>query len=487
MSLINVANLTFAYDGSYDNIFEDVSFQLDTDWRLGFTGRNGRGKTTFLRLLTGELEYSGTISSSVKFEYFPYSVANPNDTTQQVVESTGGDWQQWELERELSLLGVSETLERPFCTLSKGEQTKVLLAALFLRSNSFLLIDEPTNHLDAGGRLLLRDYLRHKSGFILVSHDRRFLDGCVDHILAINRRNIEVCRGSFSTWYENKQRQDSMELAENERLRGDIKRLTAATRRTAGWSDKLEKSKIGDHCADRGFVGHKSAKMMQRAKNIERRQQTALEKKSTLLRNVETAEELKLHSLSYHKQRMAELRGVTISYDGRAVCGPLTFEVLQGERIALRGHNGSGKSSVLRLLMGETVPYTGLVELGSGLKISYVPQDTSFLCGSLDDFADEQGIDHSLFKAILRKLDFARVQFEKPLEDYSGGQKKKVLIAASMSTQAHLYIWDEPLNFIDVFSRMQLESLIASYSPTIVFVEHDEQFTENTATKVINM
>jgi ABC-type transport system involved in cytochrome c biogenesis ATPase subunit len=149
MSLINVSNLTFSYDGSYDNIFEDVSFQIDTDWKLGFIGRNGRGKTTFLKLLMGEYEYSGSISASVEFEYFPYEVEDKTRFTIDVMNEICPECMEWEKVKELSLLDVEEDiLYRPFATLSNGEQTKVLLASMFLRRNCFLLLDEPTNHLD---------------------------------------------------------------------------------------------------------------------------------------------------------------------------------------------------------------------------------------------------------------------------------------------------------------------------------------------------
>lgn len=218
MSLINVTDLTFAYDGSYDTIFEHLNLQLDTNWRLGFTGRNGRGKTTFLRLLMGEYEYRGSISASVQFDYFPFPAEVSQEDTLTVAEGLVPDCEQWRLLREFSLLELSDDLlYRPFATLSHGERTKVLLAVLFLRENHFLLIDEPTNHLDAEGREVVSRYLNAKNGFILVSHDRAFLDGCVDHILSINRADIELQKGSFSSWYENKQRTDGYELAENEK------------------------------------------------------------------------------------------------------------------------------------------------------------------------------------------------------------------------------------------------------------------------------
>lgn len=490
MSQINVTGLSFGYEGSYDNVFENASFQMDTQWKLGLVGRNGRGKTTLLRLLLGELDCGGSITASVDFEYFPYVVQDSGQLTVDLLQSLGGYWQQWQLERELSKLKVEpDVLYQQFSTLSNGEQTKVLLATLFLRENSFLLIDEPTNHLDSHARAIVSSYLNSKSGFILVSHDRQFMDGCVDHILAINRQNIEVQRGNFSSWWENKQRRDSWEQMENQRLRVDIRRLSLAAKRASGWSDKMEKSKYGTRNSglrpDKGYIGHKAAKMMKTAKSIENRQQQAVKEKNKLLRNLDTTEELKLWSQPYHKRRLAELREVAVSYGGRQVCSRVSFTVEQGDRIALCGGNGSGKTSIIKLMLGEEIPHTGSVEMGSGLTIAYLPQDTSFLQGSLEGFAREHGLEESLFLAILRKLDFSRTQFDKPLQDYSGGQKKKVLLAANLCQKPHLYIWDEPLNFVDVFSRIQLEELLLEYAPTVIFVEHDRVFTQRIATKEI--
>ncbi len=488
MSLINVSNLTFAYDGSYDNIFENVSFQLDTDWKLGFTGRNGRGKTTFLNLLLGNYEYGGTISAKVTFDYFPFPVKNKEDDTLDVVGGIVPDYQQWELARELSLLKVSEdVLYRPFESLSNGEQTKVLLAALFLKDDSFLLIDEPTNHLDAHARKIVSNYLRGKSGFILVSHDRAFLDNCIDHVLSINRTNIEIQKGNFSDWWENKRRQDHRELAENEKLTKDIKRLKDAARRTSDWSDEVEKTKIGHGVPDRGYVGHKAAKMMKRSKGIEQRQQAAIDERSQLLKNIETSESLKLAQLTYHKHQLVELDNVAVYYDDKPAVEGVSFAIEQGDRIALTGRNGSGKSSILKLICGEPLAHTGTMRIGSQLRISYVSQDTSHLRGDLTEYARASGIDESLFKAILRKLDFSRVQFEKDMSAFSGGQKKKVLIAKSLSEKAHLHVWDEPLNFIDVLSRIQIEELLIEHRPTILFVEHDRAFCDRIATKRVEL
>ena len=487
MSQITVSHLTFAYDGACDNVFEDVSFVLDTDWRLGFTGRNGRGKTTFLKLLDGTLDSRGAVRAGVPVLYFPFPVEYPEDDTQAVLERLLPDCPAWRILRELNLLGVEQdVLYRPFYTMSNGEQTKILLASLFLHDGAFLLIDEPTNHLDAGGRRLLGEYLAQKRGYILVSHDRDLLARCADHMLVLNRRDITVMQGNFTVWEENKRVQDDRERAENERLEKDIARLGEAARRTERWSGRAEQEKHARNSGlrpDRGFLGHKAAKLMKRAKVTEARQQAAIAEKKTLLRNVDEADGLKLHPLAWGKSGpLVRAEGLSLSYGGRTVCAGLTFTLRPGERMAVTGPNGCGKSTLLKKLCGQDVAACGTLALGAGLIVSYVPQDASFLHGGARDYARNAGVDETMFLTLLRKLGFERVQFEKDMADYSAGQKKKVLLARSLCESAHLYLWDEPLNYIDVLSRMQIEQLLLDYRPTMLFVEHDAAFVRRAAT-----
>ena len=384
---------------------------------------------------------------------------------------------EWELHRELSLLEMAEdVLYRPFRTLSGGEQTKIMLAALFLRKNNFLLIDEPTNHLDMQGRELVSRYLAGKSGFMLVSHDRYFLDGCVDHVLSINKANIEVTRGNFSTWFANKENQDNLEMQQNKQLKKEIGRLEKTAREKADWSDKKHSSSQHD------FFRAQAARMMKRAKTIEGRQNRAIEEKSKLLKNIETADELKIFPERYHAKTLVRLRDVGISYGDKTVCDSITFDIEAGDRVALCGANGSGKSGIIKLICGENLSYTGEIHVGSGLKISYISQDTSYLKGNLWEYCRENGLDTSLMLAMLRKLDFRREQFDIAMQNFSAGQKKKVLIAKSLIEKAHLLIWDEPLNYIDVLSRIQIENLILRYEPTILFVEHDGAFLDKIST-----
>lgn len=292
------------------------------------------------------------------------------------------------------------------------------------------------------------------------------MDSCVNHVLSINRKNIEVQKGNFSTWYRNKDAEGRRELLRNEKLRGEIKRLDKAAKRTSVWSERVEKSKKGQRVAglrpDRGFIGHKSAKMMKRAKVIENRQIKTIEEKTGLLENIDESGELKLYPAEYHTDRLLELRSIHLYYGSEEIVKGVDLEICRGDRVCLSGRNGSGTSSILKLLLGEEITFTGLCNIGAGLKISYVPQDASGVKGSPESFAEDHELPESLFKTILRKMGMERTQFDKDTSEFSAGQKKKVLLAKSLCEKAHLYIWDEPLNYIDVLSRIQIENFQAS-------------------------
>ena len=490
MSLIEIKNLTFGYDNGTDNIFDNVSFTLDTTWHTGLAGRNGRGKTTLMNLMLNKFEYSGKINADVNFEYFPFTVEDENTLSRDLVAEISG-CMDWQARRELGLLGFTEdNFYLPFSLLSKGQQTKVMLAALFLKENGFLLIDEPTNHLDTAGRGQLAKYLQTKSGYIIVSHDRVFLDSCTDHTLYIGRSDIMLQKCSFLQFWDNLQKQDKYEQDRNRTLKKDIKRLESSYKQSESWSNRAEKGKHKtsdtEGMLDRGFMGHKAEKMMQSAKNIQARQQKAIEEKQSLLKNSEFSEDLKLASLPLHPKGFY-CENVTVSYPDKILISNLSFDVKQGDRVLVKGANGTGKTSLFNCIAGLQDNYSGTIYRYNGLVISYLTQDTSFLKGNVWDYADSNGLDRALFGAILRKLDFSRSLFETDMSTYSQGQKKKVLVAASLASKAHIYMWDEPLNYLDIYCRSQLENLLTTCKPTMIFSEHDRAFCSAIATKTIEL
>ncbi len=505
MSRIRVTDLTFYYEGSSDPVFEEVSFSIDTDWKLGFVGRNGKGKTTFLRLLQGGYEYRGTIDSNAVFDYFPYSITGEKlkKNAADFLDELKPDCEFWRVVCELEKLEAdTDVLYRPFDTLSHGERTKVMLAVLFSGEHDFLLIDEPTNHLDLPSRDTVKRYLKQKKGFILVSHDRDLLDACTDHILVLNRQSIEIQNGNFSGWWENKSRKDAFAQAENEKHKKQIQKLRKAAERSRHWADQNESTKIGydsskepDH-PFRAYIGAKTKKMQSRVKQYERRMEQEIARKEGLLTDIESPVDLKIMPMRHHKETLLTVSGYGLRYGDahENILTDVNFSLLQGERVFLNGANGSGKSSLIKAILAKNkkeepsnLIEQGICSVASGLVISYINQDTSFLNGSIRRYCRDNHLEESLFCAILRQLDIERAQFEKNMEDFSEGQKKKVLVAASLLTPAHLYIWDEPLNYIDLFSRMQIEKLIQAYRPTMLLVEHDIRFRETIATKVIDL
>lgn len=315
-------------------------------------------------------------------------------------------------------------------------------------------------------------------------------------------------------------RKDAFSLAENVKHIKEIGKLKKASGRVRQWADSNERTKIGfdpikehDRFLDtRAHIGAKTKKLQSRVKQMEERIDREIEEKEGLLKDIENPVDLKLFALSHHKEVLLTLKEYGLTYLGaeEPVFQNLNLALCQGERVFLHGKNGCGKSSLIQAVLdnaaltevhskdnGEAVDRdtmrkgcyaeSGLLKTASGLKISYINQDTSFLKGSIQRFCAQRGLSESLFCSICRQLDLDRVQFSKNIEDFSEGQKKKVLIAASLLTPAHLYIWDEPLNYVDVFSRMQLEKMILSYKPTMLIVDHDVRFRERIATKVIEM
>lgn len=504
MAQISISNLTFGYEGSFDNIFENISFSIDTNWKLGFIGRNGKGKTTFLNLLLGRYEYSGAISKTTVFDYFPYEILSKmySLSASEFLMDLKPGCEEWHVICELEKLNASaDLLYRPFGSLSHGEQTKICLAILFSGENDFLLIDEPTNHLDQDSRGVVKEYLASKKGFILVSHDRDLLDACIDHVLVLNRKSLEIQKGNFSGWWENKKRKDKFSESENEKHIREIEALKRGIDQTSRWAQKSENSKIGfdpikEHdrsIAARAFIGAKTKKMQKRVKQYEQRMKREIKDKEGLLHDVEKPVQLKMNVLEYHKNTLIFAKDLSVKYseDSSVALRNFDFEIKRGERVFLHGKNGCGKTTFINSILSpcENNIYleTGELNVGTGLIISYINQDTGFLKGDIKKFCMKKELDESLFCALLRQLDLERVQFTKQLEDFSEGQKKKVLIAASLMTPAHIYIWDEPLNYIDIFSRMQIEELLLTYRPTMILVDHDIRFQEKIATRVVEM
>ena len=279
---IEIQQLHFGFDTMNLLLFDDVSLTIDTKWCLGLIGRNGRGKSTLLNLLMNNYPYTGEIKSDVEFVYFPQSINNKENLVYHAIDEVMSV-ELWKFERECQLLGLNkEILWQPFKQLSGGEETKVLLAALFCEESKYPLLDEPTNHLDIEARKIVANYLKKKKGFIVVSHDRDFVDAVVDHTLVIEKSQLALYKGNFSMYEQQKQLQDEYELEQNKTLKLEIDRLQKTSKEKSNWAAKREKPSGNDP-----FGNAIAKRMNKRAKAIEKRTNKKIEEKTKLLKNIE--------------------------------------------------------------------------------------------------------------------------------------------------------------------------------------------------------
>lgn len=286
MSKITIEDMTYYYEDFYHSVFEHVNLVLDTDWKMGLIGRNGRGKTTLLKLLDRELEVSaGRIETASSIVYFPYQWDSKYTNTMDIIKENIGGLKTMELAMDRLLVQMNEEteqtmdcgrylqlqeqyqnmggyqaeskiykelkdmqldtslLDRDFETLSGGERTSMLIIALFLRKDTFVLLDEPTNHLDEQRKRAVAAYLKRKKGFILVSHDVRFLNQVVDHILAINKSDITLEQGNYATWKKNMEQKESYELRTRQHLEEEIVQLERRAGTTRKWAETANTQK----------------------------------------------------------------------------------------------------------------------------------------------------------------------------------------------------------------------------------------------------
>lgn len=422
----------------------------------------------------------------MEFEYFPFEIKDEDVMTMDIAYDIIPNLEEWKVFKELNLIQMdADILYRKFSSLSGGEKVKFLLICAFLKENKFLLIDEPTNHIDEKSKETLSSYLKKKKGFILVSHDRKILNEVVDHILYIGRQNITLEQGNYDSWNFNKTNKDNNEIEQNERLRKDIMKLDKTAKQTADWSNAVEKSKKG--AVDKGHVGHQAAKMMKRAKVLENRRDKKIEEKSNLLIDVDNNPDLQMKPLTPSRRNLILAQNLSIFYGKKIIFDNVSFHVDVGDRVAIKGKNGSGKSSILKLIIGEHIPNNNALKIMPKIKISYVSQTTEEVKGTISEYARKNSVDEGIFRAMLQKLGVDKDKLEKDLADLSEGQKKKVMIARSITDDSEIYIWDEPLNYLDIQSREQIENMIIKYQPTMLFIEHDDVFINKIATKVIEL
>ncbi len=473
----HVRSASFAYDAPYCELFRDLTLSLDTSWALALVGANGRGKTTLLQLLAGvKTPDSGTIACADRPMLLPQRVPNMHRSVIDVQLSVVGADRESDVRVRIAensaWLGIPTSMfDRPLHSLSGGERTRALLAAITAPDHAWPLLDEPTNHLDAAGCDLVMSYLRDRArGFVLVSHHEAVLAGTCDHVLSIERDGVRLSSASYAVWKAEREAQYERERRTEQHLERDIARLRAAAQERRQWSAITEREK--NAAFDSGFVSRKAAKMMKRALHVERRQAEQIEAKEQLLQRFDAESPVRLPAPLPGPSVVLQVEGLGIAYGTEDVVQDMSFTLRRGEIVAVCGPNGSGKSSIIRAIEG-TIPYRGIISKPARLSMIVAHQEPAWQQGSLREHVVAAGVDETRYRTVLAALGVRGDVFERPLETFSFGQWKKIDLARSFVEPCHLLIWDEPMNGLDPRSRAQILQAVKEAAPTMLIIDHD--------------
>ena len=494
------------------NVLDGLSFTVNSGERVGILGHNGCGKTTLFRILTGALGYDegevmtapgkriGLISQipvypdgwttedvlrhahrelyrisaridelaeKMEHDQSPALLAE-YDRLQDDFRRLGGYGMETDRNRVANGLDIPAAMrEQPFDSLSGGEKTRVNLARLILENTDILLLDEPTNHLDLHATEWLEDYLlRFKGTVLAISHDRFFLDRVVERCIEINDGKAEFYSGNYSFYVQERQHRFEEKLKKYEKDQAKIEQLTRAAEQMHLWAfmgnDKL----------------HKRAFSME--KRIERLSHTEKPSEQKKL-------SVKFRQREFSGDEVLVIEDVSKSFGDRRLFSGLEMTVTGGERIALIGDNGTGKSTLVKLIMGEETPDSGYLYRGPAVRTAYLPQIVSF------SYDSRSALDTMLYDCKCQPQDardrlgafgFRGEDVMTPVGALSGGERSRLKLCMLMGSDINFLILDEPTNHLDIASREWMEDALSDYTETLLFVSHDRYFIEKFATRV---
>lgn len=509
---ISVSNVSKEFEVG-NRILDGLTFQVDTGERVGLLGKNGAGKTTLFRILTGELEPDeGQVSTAsgkrvglisqipvypvgytvdrvlrtafdrlkeleremtflagrMEQEEDETALLKRYDALAAAFESGGGYDTETALNKVCNGLDIpGEMRERQFSDLSGGEKTRVNLGRLILEDTDVLLLDEPTNHLDLRATEWLEEYLARFKGTVLtISHDRYFLDKVVNRVIELENGKAEFYAGNYSFYVEEKERRYEEKLKQYEKEQAKIEQLQAAADKLHLWAfmgnDKL----------------HKRAFSME--KRIERLRKTGKPKKDRKL-------EIRFGEREFRGDEVMVIKDLKKSFGARTLFDHVDLEVEGGERIALLGDNGTGKSTLIKLILGEEEPDSGKIRLGPTVRLGYLPQIIHFSHPErnlVDTMLYDQNCSTQEARDRLAAFNFRGEDVFKSVSTLSGGEQSRLRLCMLMDAKINLLILDEPTNHLDLSSREWIEEAVADYTGNLLFVSHDRYFIRQFATRI---
>lgn len=506
---ISVQDLVKSFD-SDQNLLDGVSFDIQSGERVGLLGKNGAGKTTLFKILTGELDYN---SGSVVFapnkkvgliSQIPHYPAGY--TVERVLRSAFSGLQKIrdemaQLEQQMTVSATKEQLarydtltsrftvgggyemdtdtdkicnglgicmqqrEQLFDSLSGGEKTRVNLARLLLEKTDILLLDEPTNHLDMHSVEWLEDYIQKFKGTVLaISHDRYFLDRVVSRIVELYDGKAEFYSGNYSFYMQEKQARFELQLKQYEKEQAKIGQLSFTLERMKGWG-------INNRTLYR--------RAMSIQHRIERIEKTDRPTKDKTMR-------ARFAERSFFGDEVFSVKGLGKAYSGRTLFSDVELQVAGGERIAILGDNGTGKTTFLRVLLGQE-PGAGRVKFGPTVKWAYLEQNVRFAHPErtlLDTMLYEKNCTVQTARDRLGAYLFEGEDVFKTVGSLSGGEQSRLRLCMLMDEKINLLVLDEPTNHLDIASREWVEDAIEEYEGTLLFVSHDRYFIDKFATRI---
>jgi len=511
MTDISVSSLVKSFEHG-NNILDGLSFTVNSGERVGILGHNGSGKTTLFRILVGELRYDEgeiAIPASKRMGLISQIPVYPEGwTTEQVLKDAhrhlyaisdkmeklakqmetdstpalleeydklmadfgrlGGYEMDVERSRVANGLDIPpEMLRQNFDSLSGGEKTRVNLARLILENTDILLLDEPTNHLDMHATEWLEDYLLHFKGTVLtISHDRYFLDKVVERCIEINEGKAELYSGNYSFYVEERQRRFEEKLKKYEKDQAKIEQLTRAAEQMHLWA----------------FMG--MDKLHKRAFSMEKR----IEKLSHSEKPTEQKKlKVKFKQREFFGDEALVMEDISKGFGERVLFSGLDMEVTGGERIALIGDNGTGKSTLVKLIMGDEIPDSGFLYTGPTIRKAYLPQIVRFTNeerSALDTMLYDCKCEPQQARDRLAAFGFRGESVFTPVGALSGGEKSRLRLCMLMGGEINFLILDEPTNHLDIASREWIEDALTDYEQTLLFVSHDRYFIEKFATRI---
>ena len=506
---ISVKNLVKSFEVG-DLLLDGLDFDIHEGECVGIMGRNGCGKTTLFRLLTGELfpddgeimiaanKRIGLISQIPRYP-LGYTVEDVLRTAFEKLEAirkkmeqlaerltanapkalldeydrlsnaylTGGGYEQdTQIDKICNGLGIPHAMRKQeFDRLSGGEKTRVNLGRLLLEQTDILLLDEPTNHLDLKSVEWLEEYiLKFKGTVLTISHDRFFLDRVVDRIIEISAGKAEFYHGNYTFYLQEKQERFNRQLKQYEQEQAKLKQLGYTVERMKGW-------------------GINNRVLYRRAMSIQHRMER-IEK--TERPRTEKTMRARFGEKEFHGDEVLTVKNLAKAFGERTLFSDVELTVRGGERIALLGDNGTGKTTFLRVLLGELAG-EGKIKFGPSVKSAYLPQVMQFSHPErtlYDTMLYEKKCTPQSARDRLGAFLFSGEDVFKTVGTLSGGEQSRLRLCMLMDEKINLLILDEPTNHLDVASREWVECAIDEYEGTLIFVSHDRYFADKFASRI---